>query len=540
MNETIRIIYIQPSAFYGETDFCTEPFLRISNYLNVNGYKLNGYILEEYLDLRFEDLPNYAPENISKYRKSLKGLLNDVYIRFPFDVVAISCYTSFSYLNTLEVVNMIKHFINPLCNIVVGGVHTTIIPDDFYPENIPSYFNEFYPEKTTPIDYIVIDEGEIPFFHFIQNLLNKTLKKREDLGKRPIILERELLENLDDLPPLNLELFRKYASAIEKLKHFHILFSRGCAFRCKFCNNSETYIKGSRIIRHRSLENCIADLKTIINTDWLKIEHLFIADSIFCPKRSRKRKFFEELDKIYHNISFRIYVFERIETCSIDDLKAYKKYNMIPGFGLESCSKKLLFRMGKINGKNAIQIKKGIDNYLDKTINLIKISNKIDLPINFFYLLGMPGTDQESLNESWSFFFEKTRDKEILMEKYKINLQFYKYSLFPGNTIYNKGEEMFGARYYYRDWWKIFDKNQAFYSLLFDPSKELSCLQITNKLDDFVSKIFKTQSEVGNPFYTVRFMVFLRRVFNTIIKMCEETLNNIGDTHSYDELEMIK
>ena len=74
----------------------------------------------------------------------------------------------------------------------------------------------------------------------------------------------------------------------------------------------------------------------------------------------------EKKIKINGGFPFQLNVSERIELCSKKDLTYYKKFNIVPHIGLESCSKTLLFRMGKIlgNAKSRNQkmlIKKGIE-----------------------------------------------------------------------------------------------------------------------------------------------------------------------------------
>ncbi len=281
MSAVARILYLQPFEFFGDINFLTESFLRISNYLNSKKSELGGEIEEEYLDLRIEGLPKYYPENIENYRKNLRDLLITLYERFRFNIVAISCYTSFTYLNSVEVAWMIKHYINPHCHIIVGGFHPSVLPKDFYPKNIPSYFNEYYPQKTTPFDYLVIDEGEIPFFNFVRDILNGTITIRKSIIERPIILGPEIMKNLDDLPLIDLDLFKKYKEVINKRGEFYINFNRGCPFRCKFCPTSENYMISYQMVRSKSLEKIIAELKIIINTKWLSIKKLKINDAIF-------------------------------------------------------------------------------------------------------------------------------------------------------------------------------------------------------------------------------------------------------------------
>jgi len=143
MSNIRRILYVHPYLFFCFVpQVCTEPFIRFSNYLNSKKSELDGDFQEEYLDLRIENLPDYWPENIDKYRKKLKKILCEIYERFKFDIVAISCYSDFAYLNCIEVANMIKSFINPSSYIVVGGVHPSTFPQGFNSENIPPMFND--------------------------------------------------------------------------------------------------------------------------------------------------------------------------------------------------------------------------------------------------------------------------------------------------------------------------------------------------------------------------------------------------------------
>ena len=374
---TTNILYIQPFESFGNVRFLTECLPRISSYLNSKRSELEYNIEEEYLDLRCENLPRYCPENIDSYREDLKELLCSIYERFKFDIAAISCYTSFTYLNSLEVANMIKHFINPSCYIIVGGFHPSVFPKDFYPKSIPSYFDKFYPKNTTPIDYIVIDEGEIPFFHFIKDVQKGIKKTKKKLKDKPIILERELVENLDDLPLIDINLFRKYEEIINSKEEFYILFTRGCLFRCKFCPPSENYMESYKMVRYKSVDKCISEIKKIINTEWLSqnLKTLMIMDNVLFPKKSQRALFFKELEKINkkkRRPSLKIYTLDRIDVCSIEDLENYKRFNMFPAFGLETGSPTLLCRIGKIPGNDSLEKAK---DYLQKTEDLIKKAN---------------------------------------------------------------------------------------------------------------------------------------------------------------------
>ncbi|MFX1443208.1 MAG: hypothetical protein ACFFHV_07325, partial [Promethearchaeota archaeon] len=200
---TVKILYLQPTESFGDKRFLTESFLRISNYLNSKKDELKYELQETYLDLRFEDLPIYSHETLIEFRLALEILLTDLYEEFSFNLVAISCYTSFTYLSSIEVAWMIKK-INPKCKIIVGGYHPSVLPNTFFPENIPSYFGEYYIQKATPFDAICVDEAEITFFRYVVSFVNGEIESRKTLEENPEILKGELLENLDDLPLIDL------------------------------------------------------------------------------------------------------------------------------------------------------------------------------------------------------------------------------------------------------------------------------------------------------------------------------------------------
>lgn len=517
-----KILYIQPTESFGDMRFLSESFLRISNYLNSRIDELQDIIKEEYLDLRFENLPLFCPETILQFRMALKNLLLKIYKSFEFNIAAICCYTSFTYLNSIEVAWMIKKFINPNCYIIVGGFHPSVKSKDFFSEKIPNFFRNYSHSKATPFDALIIDEGEIPFFHIIQNIMNGTLKMRKDLSKNPIVLEREILEDLNELPLIDLNLFKKYKNAINQKGEFYLSFNRGCLYRCKFCSSSKTSkMKSYRNVRLKSVDKCISEIKKIINTKWLKLEKLMINDPILFPQRSQKELFLKELEKllIQNHIPFRIYIHDRMELCSDSDLMLYKKLNIIPGFGLETGSPTLLCRLGKFLGKN--NNLKNAKEYLKLTEHFIKKSNELDTPIVFLCMGVTPGVDKNTIEEEKAFFFGKRfSDGKSLIDKYKINLQIQKFGLLPGNTFYDQGERIFDTKYHFKEWYRtIFEKEQALYSTIFETSKELAFTDAMNYLIGFLGKLYKSQIKLKNPFYNLSEYIYHRKLYDKILEI---------------------
>jgi radical SAM superfamily enzyme YgiQ (UPF0313 family) len=509
----LNILYLFPNDFYGlaNNSFLTV-FNRISNYLHSKPTIEKRRIEEEYLDLRHEKLPSYLPENINKYRKEAEKILLEVYSNFPFHIVAISCYSSYSYLNSVEIASMIKSSISSEIIIVVGGPHATIRPRDFNLKGIPEYIQQHYSLENTPFDFLIKEEGEVPFYKLIRRYFFTIPHQSHYFhshSNQCKLLGPELLEDLNNIPVIDLELFRRYKDELNRDKtNLNMEFSRGCPFRCNYCPNSADYINCYKKVRTKSIDICLKELQAIRECEWVKIKHLFINDMIFLSKKPLKTRFLEELlefNRTQGDFPFRIEVEERVDLCSEKDLINYKNVNIIPQFGLETASKTLLTRIGKVLGRNNEIISKAVSNYLQSAENLIKLSHKLAFPITFFYLIGLPGEDQNTLKESHNFFLKERFHEKALIEKYNINLRFAIYHNYIGTYLYDNAEHLYGTKNALgnREWWKIFSEDQILYSQLVDPSEHLSLTELLNLNQAFFKEVYVEQRKLGNDFYSV-------------------------------------
>ncbi|MBY9007572.1 MAG: cobalamin-dependent protein [Candidatus Lokiarchaeota archaeon] len=515
----MKILYIHPYAFWANSHLLLN-FLRISNYLNSKQQELKIPIEENYIDLRHENLPKFIPKMIDHYRIALKKLLNEIYNEFPFDLVAISCYTSFNYLNSVEVAFLIKRNF-PKTIIVIGGVHPTIVPDDFQIGNIPRVFFNEYSKNETPFDFLIREEGEIPFFKLIKGLSEKTINSRINMNQPCIVLKSEMVMNLDEIPLINFNLYKKYSDSINKL---YIDFSRGCIFRCNYCGTSGT-TQCYKKVRIKSVERCINEIEIIKNSPWISIDQIHITDMFFLPKRSKREMFFKELKKLkrkYPKKSLKIIIYDRIEFCTLQNLQNYKELDIIPHFGLDFSSESMLFKMGKFHGKDRDTIDRSIKKYLKKTRELIIESNRINSKIIFYYMIGTPGEDHSTLEQGKDFFLEKRYDSQSLVEKFNVNLDFSKYMAFIGSQLYNNAEEKFGSRIFYKNWWKLFDENQHIYGLLVRPSKDMSLITCLDISYNYMREIIKYQINRKNNFYSFHLILFWKSILNTILELKEK------------------
>jgi len=170
---------------------------------------------------------------------------------FNPDMVAFSTTTGF-HKHYLEIARKIKKQQNVLT--IFGGPHSTFFPDIIYDE---------------AVDFICLGEGEYPFAELAYALENgKPFEKIENIWaktngkviKNPF---RNFIQNLDELPFPDRELFHKYGSIYnETYKTF--LTGRGCPYKCNYCFNHiyRKMFKG-KYIRRRSVDNVIAELKEV-------------------------------------------------------------------------------------------------------------------------------------------------------------------------------------------------------------------------------------------------------------------------------------
>lgn len=142
---------------------------------------------------------------------------------------------------------------------IFGGHHYT-----FNPEEI---------EKDTAIDIVCRGEGETAWRRFI-----RAVREGEDWGEIPNLWVRRLnrivknpiaplIENLDLIPFADRELIPLFESGEQIYgKSFGLLFTRGCPHRCAYCFNStwNRLYGGDRVIRHRGVENVIAELEQLV------------------------------------------------------------------------------------------------------------------------------------------------------------------------------------------------------------------------------------------------------------------------------------
>lgn len=501
-DEIFRIMYLFPQevgSFKGFNAIYTF-FLRISNYLNLRKEELSSDFEELYIDLRLEELPPFNFQELEPYLKELKVLLKNLYGQFPFELLAISCYSSYEYLNSIIVANLIKTHINTDIKIVVGGHHPTMFPEDFQPENIPSFIYEYFPKRSEIFKFLITGEGEIAFFELIKQILNEESKPKLNLKKGLEIINGKIVPSIDEVPLIDLSLFERYKDKL-KGKRLNIDFGRRCMFTCNLCPPiSGKELPCHKIVRIKSINRCIEELRIIKDTKWLETDSIFISDPVFFPKRKLRNEFYEKFRNFIKEegkFPFSITIYDRVDICSKDDLLHYKELNIIPYLGFESASIQMLKNIGKINTKNDLYFER----YIKKVEELIKFSNEINLNIWINLIIGLPGETKEIIKENRNFFLEKKINGKALSESYKIILCILHYKALPGSKIYNVCEKKYGGKIYYKKWWRKPLANHRVYNKVVKPSKNLEFLTSLRLNYEWIKEFVYHQIKNKTPFY---------------------------------------
>ncbi len=136
-----------------------------------------------------------------------------------FEVVAFSCYI-WNIEQTLEAARQIKQ-LNPQCKILLGGPEVSYEWDDVI--------------ALSEVDFIIVDEGEIPFAAFLKHYPNLTQVPGliwQQNGK-VVCNDNPEVFNLDNLKGVNPYL--NIPTDELKYKVCYVEASRGCPNRCSFC-----------------------------------------------------------------------------------------------------------------------------------------------------------------------------------------------------------------------------------------------------------------------------------------------------------------
>ena len=188
----------------------------------------------------------------------------------------------------------------PQIPIACGGVHAMLAPTEVISD--------------PGIDIICLGEGEAAIVELAQALdqgkdhqkiQNLWVKSKGDVVRNPL---RPLIENLDELPFPDRELFNHQEILDKDNRRLSLLVGRGCPYGCTYCANQakRELFKGlGKYVRLRSVGNLLSEIQ--LCAEQFQIQSLDFNDDIFTLNRSWMQEFFEKYPKRF-SYPFRINV----------------------------------------------------------------------------------------------------------------------------------------------------------------------------------------------------------------------------------------
>jgi len=291
------------------------------------------------------------------------------------DLVGITTLT-FTLIDVLKTAKITKQ-IDQNIKIVLGGPHVNIYPQETL--NFPE------------VDFLVLGEGEEPIKDLLDNL-NQT----ENLYKLKGIAfkdgdkiinpgPRELIQDLDSLPfpARHLVPNQKYSSVLSENNPVTTMFSsRGCPFRCLFCNRAHL----GKVFRARSAKNVVDEMEECKK---MGIGEIFIYDDTFTIDRQRILDVCSEIKK--RNLAINWDIRARVDTVDQETLKKMKKAGCQRiHYGVEAGTQKIL---------NVLR--KGIT--LEQAETAFSLSKKIGIQTLAYFMIGSPRETKKDILQTIKF-----------------------------------------------------------------------------------------------------------------------------------------
>ena len=333
------------------------------------------------------------------------GVTNE-YIDGGYNILGITSTTP-TYPDSLALAKVAKDNIPDVVTLL-GGIHAT---------------NDSQACAKEPLlDFVVIGEAECTAVELVDAIMNPDMTDYSNIqglayedqnGEVVFTKARELTPDLDDYPPPAYHLVRnlkryKPADATTD-RAMPLMVSRGCPGLCTYCQTKDIF--GTRT-RFRSPDKVLEDVRLLVNEYGLKEIH-FLDDVITANKRFC-REFFSKLIEEPYKLFLQVANGLRADMVNEETLTLLRDAGLSNvGFGIETGSE----RVAEI-------IKKGISK--DRVRKSVKLAKDLGLDTWGFFIIGLPGDDEVSVQETIDFAIE-------------LDLKFAKFLIlkpFPGSEVY--------------------------------------------------------------------------------------------------------
>jgi radical SAM superfamily enzyme YgiQ (UPF0313 family) len=241
------------------------------------------------------------------------------------------------------------------------------------------------------IDKFIIGRGEMELVEYIKSNDNKVAESFENsfiLEQNSKKIKKKIFKNNDKLIDrensfISSKWLCRKSPANYGVLYENIITATGCPGKCIFCSSPMLW---KNKIDFRSIESIVEEIKILFNNN---INQFVFSDDTFTLNFKRIEKIFLNLKK--ENIFFNWDARTRADFITKEQLLQFRHWGCSSlSFGIESADRSVLNRSGK-----------NID--IDKCIENIKFASDIGIYVNLFFIIGLPGETDETLNKNIDF-----------------------------------------------------------------------------------------------------------------------------------------
>ena len=309
----------------------------------------------------------------------------------------------------------------PEIPIVIGGRHAS---------SEPSYTLEQCPS----IDIVCRGEGEFTMLDLANGMQWDQLKgiifRKQNNGAFTVTPERELVQNLDELayPAWHLLdrdfYFQPNISVMrgDYMRTATIMTSRGCPYRCSFCQSPELLeLYGKNYIRYHSANRVVGEIEYLMNK--FEVKGISFNDDMFSLDTNRVLEICSKIVERGINKDLKFTVNLRSDRVDEQLLSALKRAGCIHiVYGSESGSEATLKRMNKRLS-------------VSKNIEAIKLTRRLGLVAESNIVIGSPEETRDDFLQTINFLKKSKPDKIFISKFYPLpGTLFYK-QLIDSKTI---------------------------------------------------------------------------------------------------------
>ena len=340
-------------------------------------------------------ITNLAGNNLDSWKPEIKEA----------DLYGIQLYTPTAHIG-INIAKFIKEKFNK--PIVCGGTHPTALPKL---------------KELSVFNNIITGECE--------KSIVKVANAYRDKKNIPRIIRSKFITDLDSIsfPARDMVDMMSFHRKVEGERCFGIIGSRGCNYKCNFCDRS---LFGERA-RFRSIDNIVGEINEVISD--YGIRHFEFFDDMWAVSKKRLREFRDKAKGL--NISYRCNGRPDVTNKKVYDL-VYESGGRMICFGIESGSQRILDLINK-------------QTTVEKNLEAIKVAQSSGLNVMGYFIAGFPGETKETIQESIDFIKRSNIDQA----------QFYTFIPLPGCEVY-KYPKKFGITRMsknYSDYFHVTGKN---------------------------------------------------------------------------------